>query len=135
MSTQDIDRLPWQRRTSDAWTSQSFRGPVLVFLDGFVRSRSWAASWQVVERFADNGITAKVPRVGPYQPPEVEDFAQRPGVRLLIVRAVRRRDMRIFEVGLGFPLGNATEGMVVQANLNTAVLSLDAEQRRNPVAP
>jgi hypothetical protein len=134
----DIARRPWQRRASDAWTDESFREVVLTFLDEFLSSHTWAEEWEVVEKFSDtlhtsspSSINVKVP-FGPTGPPNVEDFKQRNGDRLLVLTVVRERDQARFEHGITFTLGSATPQSRVDELLDHARLAFERADRTTP---
>jgi hypothetical protein len=107
---------------------------VLAFIEGFVREHNWATRYDVIERFSDRGIDVRVRRTPPVQPPEREPFYQRPGLKLLVFGVYRWRDNQRFEVALDFPEGNETSAISLSQLLNQAKLSLEAENRRQPLA-
>ena len=103
-------RYKWTRLDTQAWTDQAFRAQIIAFLDTFLDEHGWTRSWDVEERFADNGISVRVP-AGPVNPPDPPDFTIRPGLRFLRLGVTRTKDLARFEVALSFPQGNATPGV------------------------
>lgn len=129
---QDIRHIPgtWNRRLGDAWTDAAFRAPVLAFMRTFAATHSWALDgWDVTERFTGRGIDVKVPRRSPVQPAEGEDFAQRDGMRILVLGVMRARDRRRFEVALTFPDGAMTSEGRLAVMLDHALVALEAAER------
>ncbi len=124
-------RFKWTRLDTQAWTDEGLRAQVIAFLDAFLAEHGWAKSWDVEERFTDNGVSVRVP-AGPVNPPDPPDFKIRPGLRFLRLGVTRSMDLARFEVALSFPQGNATPG--VPELLAQGRLSLRASEKlRRPI--
>lgn len=122
------------RRRVDEWAAQATRKVFIDGMENFVITRSWARSWTVTERFANNSINRAVPR-GPAlliqglepgaQRPYDEEFLEARLKPILIFRVVRDRDSEVMEVVIDFPQVNSTPLNIALAQ---AVQSLDAIQ-------
>lgn len=134
----DIRREPWSYRPSDAWTDEAFRSAVLAFVRLYVGTRSWAESWDVTERFTDNGINVQVQR-GPallYDNTPAAEFRQRPGQPVLVIGVTRKArsaygGRKRFEASAPFPRGVNTTALELDRLLSRIAQSLDAEHRRD----
>lgn len=76
----DLEGLPWERRTYDAWTTLPFRDAVRAWLVAFLAADTWISAWQVREK-------ATSPRMTLTQLTEP----------LLIVTVTRKADGRVFQ--------------------------------------
>lgn len=135
----DIARIrhTWTRRTGDAWTTESFRAPVIEFLGQFLTAHAWAESMAVVERFLDSGVHRRVPFgvTGLVEAPRTleEGFRQSDGTPVLVLSTIRRADRAPFEVALPFKFGAMTSTMDLDFYLVHARASLEAAEARSPV--
>ena len=46
----DIAKLPWERRTYDAWTTTAFRTQVLAWIAAMFAANAWMYTWKLRER-------------------------------------------------------------------------------------
>ena len=46
----DIEKLPWERKRGDEWTTPEFRQLVFDWLIGFFEVRDWPIKWDVQEK-------------------------------------------------------------------------------------
>lgn len=117
----------WVRNNSQAWIELPLQRAIVTFLKLFEDEHSWVkrGSMKVVEMFSDKGVTVRVP-FGPTGPPQRKDnYLQRPGLPLAVISCERERDMRIFEVGTSYPLGNDSPSNV---QLAQARITLRAQE-------
>lgn len=136
----DIARIrhPWQRERGDAWTTETFRAPVLVWLDNFLHGHPWARSIAVVERFHEPGIHRRTP-YGPTQrakdPRTLEaGFRQSDALPVLVFTATRVADREEFEVAIPFRQGALTDALSIDFYLERARISLEAAEELAPLA-
>jgi hypothetical protein len=94
---------------------------------GEVGRYGWVDTWEVHELFPDSGISARIPRVGPYQPAEERPFRQRPGDPLLLFKVRRRVDGRILEFAQTYPMGDLTPTVLVRASMEEVKAALAAQ--------
>lgn len=131
-------RHTWARAKGDAWTTKAFRTPVVVWLDSFLDTHSWARSVSIVEKFHVPGINRKTPfgRTGRASDPRTYEagFRQSNAPAVLVITAIRGADQEPMEVSLPFPRGAQTDLISLDFYLARARESLEALEARTPFA-
>jgi hypothetical protein len=113
------------RRRGDEWSTPEIRARVLAWVGVYVRARSWAAGWQIVERWAPQrsmelGTRHLVVRISRRALPQPCARSTRPIVNTVIENAAM------------VPRGADTGAPELASILASIATSLDAEHVRLP---
>jgi len=111
----DLEGLPWERRTYDAWTTLAFRDAVRTWLVAMLGANDWMVSWQVREKATSPRMTL----VRLDQP-------------ILIVTVVRKADSRVFQTSSSWTARERDDLALALPKLAEMRAALEAANTLNP---
>jgi len=124
-------KFKWIRPPSHGWCERVLQRTFASFITAFEFDHPWVTpgSGEIEERFTDTGVHVRTPN-GPTGPEQRKDnFLQRDGIPLVIVRVRRARDGKKFEVALPCVGGNDVNGAYLIALLRSAREALTVAER------